>query len=114
VSNVRVSHQKAVIPDDGASLLFNRPAVDRDTLSNHIAITDHDAGGLTSVTEILRFTTDYDVGEDAISGSELNMSLQLNMPIEAGAGTDDNVGAYDTKGTDFHIIGELCTRVDQR
>jgi len=81
-------HQKVVATEDGSPFFFLTPAVDRDTLPNHIPVTDHHLGGSSAIADVLRLTTDHTPGVEDVVSADAHTPKQRHTVSQDRSGAD--------------------------
>lgn len=66
MSYMNVAHKIAVAANARDAFFFFRCSVYRDTLTQHVAVTDYDFGFSTLVANVLRVSTEYSVGRNQV------------------------------------------------
>ena len=74
VSDVRVSHEVAIVADQGDTLVFFGTSVDGDALAEDIGVTDDDLRGRSLIGKVLWLATDHAAGEESIVSSDGGMT----------------------------------------
>jgi len=93
-----------------------RSSIDRNALTNRVAISDHDFGIRAPITNVLRGATDYSAGGNDVVFANRDVAQDGDAVDQFGPATNFGFGADDTKwpdfnsGPDFRLWIDACQR----
>ncbi len=95
--------QEAVVTADDRFIPRRSGAVNGAKLSKGIVITDFEAGGFSTVLQVLSLLSDGTIGEEAIVFTDLGRPHDGDMMLQPTAVTDLHIRPDDAIGADGHI-----------
>ncbi|MNV15591.1 hypothetical protein D3C71_1063220 [compost metagenome] len=120
VRDVGIRQHPVVIADGGHATTARRATAERDELTEHIAVANHQLGTLTGELLVLRLATNSDVADETVLTADAGRAADAAMRTYFGAITNLDVGADQGERTHAHAFAQLgrriddCGRVDQR
>ena len=112
VCDVSVGHQEVSVADSSDSVFFIGTAINCDTFTEQIVITDFNSCWSSCVAEVLRFGTDDCAWKEAIAFADRGVSRNRDVVVEDAAVADRDMGADDAKGAHHDLIAQLCLWVN--
>src|SRR5690554_4852060 len=110
--HVRIGHQQIVTADSGNAGILYRTAMDGDTLTDDVVVTDLQKGWLALELFVLTVFTHSGELKNPVTGPDTGRPLDHDMGFDAGTRPDLHVRADQGPGPHFNIIGQAGRRVD--
>src|SRR5579859_2671579 len=112
--NVDIGHDPVVRADTGYGDVLHGAGVERAEFADYVVIADFQAGGFARVFLVLGLFTENAVVEYAISLADAGMPSDHGVGGHGGAAADLDVLADDRIGSDFGVVRDLRTGVNDR
>jgi hypothetical protein len=113
VSDMRVSHQETVAPDDRLTARSST-TIDRHALAHHRVITDDSDTVFTDELEVLGDTSDDCTRMDMAMLTETSSALDDGMTLDDTTFPDLGILFDDGEGMDDNTFTQLSFRMDAR
>ncbi len=112
VGDVDATHEVPVASDSRHAIFFFARAIDGDAFPNHVVVANDHLGFGSAVTDILRFSTDYDSGEDPIVFTNRHPSGDRDIVLEDGPGANFDIGSDDAEGSNLNPGSDFTRRIN--
>src|SRR5579871_2908168 len=112
--DMNVRHDQIVVSDEGEHASALGPAMNRDELTDAVAMPDASLRALAFVFQILRGDADGRIGEEHIVFADLKRTLQEDMPFDLRSWADLDVRAYHRVRPYFRRFRDSRRRVNDR
>ena len=114
MSDMGAGHEVVVVAHTGDPVFFFRCTIHRTVFTEHVPVTDFDAGGRFFVADILRMRSDHAPGENMVVFADRRHAIEHDVIVDPRPVPNRHVWADHTKVTDADVAADPSPRVDHR
>ena len=111
MGDMHVCHEKVAVADNGDTVILHCSGCNGHVFTNHVIVTNHQAGIFPLILLILGFTTHAGVRKNTITFTDFGVAVNIDVRNQLCTRADFDLRANNAKRAHYHVVSQLGRRV---